>query len=90
MIEIEADELTMCACGNDLAVAFPTKRLALCVGCAADLERLEAWARAHNWKALQLTGWIMGPGDEQGWQVFLRYPGNAALWPLALRKAGLA
>ena len=90
MIEIEADEIVLCACGSDLAVTFPTPRLALCAGCAADLERLEAWARANGWKALHLTDWILGPEGEAGWQTFLRHPGNAHLWPLALAKAGLA
>ena len=81
----EVDELALCPCGTDLAAYGP-----LCATCAAGQKRLLAWAEAKGWPRLELQPGVAIAEGEHYWQVFLGYPSNVTLWPLALRKAGLA
>ena len=86
MIEIEADEIVLCACGNDLVEDGSR----LCAGCAAAKTRLLAWAEAKGWPRLELQPGVAIAEGEPYWRLFLGFWGNALLWPLAARKAGFA
>ena len=87
MIELEVDELALCACGNDLAAPGTP----LCASCAGEQEKLLAWAEQKGWPRLQLRPYLAIAEGEDCWRAFLGYPeANAKHWPEARKKAGIA